>query len=413
VVISGSHEQKVTIMRLKMMTAGAALAVATSGVAIALATAPASARAIPPGDVALNTQGALAFGSNSSGQLGDGTNVSRTSPVEPLGLGTGVQQVTAGHRHTLALRGNGTVYAWGLNADGQLGDGTHDTFFVPRPVPALTKITQVSAGRAHSLALSADGTVWAWGDNSHGQVGDGTVTDRLTPVPVSGLTGVEQIAAGDEYSLALGRDGRVMAWGENSDGQLGDGSLVDRKSPVRAFGLTGVIQIAAGRTHSLALGSDGRAYSWGSNEHGALGDGTFVDHVVPVQVPLLTNVAQVAAGGFFSLFLINGGVVQWGQDFVCNFGDGGDRDVDLDTSCDPPRSALFLAVELRGVTQIGAGGRLGAAIRGDGTLWSWDAEPVQDRVQPLLIQGAANAVQVEVGDAHTAIVVDRPLVNAP
>jgi alpha-tubulin suppressor-like RCC1 family protein len=377
----------------------------------------APAWAAGPGGVTPDIRGALAFGSNSNGQLGDGTTVSHDTPVEPLGLRTGVRQVSAGFGHTLALHADGTVDAWGSNSTGQLGDGTLDTFFVPHPVPGLAGVKQVAAGGAHSLALTTDGTVLAWGANSHGQLGDGTLTERRKPVRVSGLTGIVQVAAGFEYSLAVRGDGKVMAWGANSKGQLGDGSIADRRLPVQVFGLAGVIQVAAGRNHSLALRSDGLAFSWGSNAGGALGDNTFVDHVTPIQVPVLADVAQVAAGDFFSAFLINGGVVQWGQE-ACGGTDVGDgpHNVGDGGECDTHRSAQFLTVDIRGATQLSAAGDHSAAILGDGTLWTWKGSPspaTPNSLTPIQIPVAADPIQVDVGETHTVLVVDRPPANAP
>ncbi|MBI5562016.1 MAG: hypothetical protein HY894_04055 [Deltaproteobacteria bacterium] len=147
----------------------------------------------------------------------------------------------------------------------------------------------VDGGLYHSVLLNADGTVWAWGWNGYGELGDGTTTDRLTPVQVSGLTGVVSVAAGFYYSLALKSDGTVWAWGYNYYGQLGDGITTSRYTPVQVSGLTGVVSVAAGGYHSLAVNADGTVWAWGYNVNSQLGDGTMTDRYTPVQVALTTS----------------------------------------------------------------------------------------------------------------------------
>src|SRR5258708_28406720 len=133
-------------------------------------------------------------------------------------------------------QGAGTAQAWGSNASGQLGDGTTVGRPTPGPVSGLTTVIAVSAGDSHTLALLSDGTVMAWGNNGYGQLGDGTFVSRTTPVPVSGLTGVTAVVAGDAHSLALLSDGTVMAWGENLFGTLGSGTISVDRAAARAMG---------------------------------------------------------------------------------------------------------------------------------------------------------------------------------
>lgn len=142
----------------------------------------------------------------------------------------------------------------------------------------------LAAGAYHSLAIAADGTVWAWGDNFWGQLGDGTTTERLTPVQVDGLTDVVAVAAGAEHTIALRRDGTVWAWGGNYSGELGDGTTTDRSTPGQARGMADVVAIAAGSQHTVALRRDGTVWAWGDNYDGQLGDGTTTDRLTAVQV---------------------------------------------------------------------------------------------------------------------------------
>jgi alpha-tubulin suppressor-like RCC1 family protein/uncharacterized protein YkwD/plastocyanin/thiol-disulfide isomerase/thioredoxin/uncharacterized membrane protein YphA (DoxX/SURF4 family) len=271
--------------------------------------------------LALATDGIVwAWGQNSNGQLGDGTYGDHYRPVPVVDL-TGVVAIAAGYYHSLALKSDGSVWAWGQNGNGQLGDGTTNYRLTPVQVSgpggigALDDVVAIDAGSYYSLALRSDGSVWAWGYNYGGQLGDGTTTTRLTPVQVSGpmgtgtLGGVVAIAAGYYHSLALRSDGSVWAWGSNGYGQLGDGTTTTRLTPVQVSGpggtgtLGGVVAIAAGSYYSLALRSDGSVWAWGFNYDGCLGDGTTTTRLTPVQVlglggnGTLGNVVAIAAGG--------------------------------------------------------------------------------------------------------------------
>src|SRR5829696_1924225 len=236
-----------------------------------------------------------AWGDNFDGQLGGGTyDNNRTRPVEDGGLrGAKVEALAGGASHTLALKGDGTVSAWGYNRDGELGNGTNED----SPTPGLVKdfrdpsghlsgVRAVAAGSSHSLALKEDGTVWAWGSNFDGQLGDGTKANSTRPVRVGKLQGVEAIAAGAFFSLALKEDGTVWAWGSNASGQdnkvsgqLGEDAITSSDTPVEVGDLGGgVKQIAAGASHSLALKEDSSVWAWGDNFFGELGDGSTKTH---------------------------------------------------------------------------------------------------------------------------------------
>jgi len=269
--------------------------------------------------LALKTDGSLwAWGNNWFGQLGDGTTTDRSTPVQVL---TDVTAVSAGSFHTLAIKTDGSLWAWGWNGTGQLGDGT--TTDRSTPVQILTDVAAVAAGksndqRAHTLALKTDGSLWAWGNNRNGQLGDGTTTDHLTPVQV--LTGVAAVAAGYYHTLALKTDGNLWAWGFNGDGRLGDGTTTTRQlTPVQI--LTGVAAVAAGFHHSLALKTDRSLWAWGWNGSGRLGDGTTTDRLTPVQV--LTGVVAVSGGFLHTLARkTDGSLWAWGGNEYGRLGDG-------------------------------------------------------------------------------------------
>jgi alpha-tubulin suppressor-like RCC1 family protein len=268
--------------------------------------------------IALKSDGTLwTWGANQSGQLGDGSTSNRWSPVNVNHI-SGVDMVEAGQAHVLAVTTHGSVLSWGKNDFGQLGlpiSITKQT--VPAPISGfLTPVNEVAAGASHSIALQTDGTVWTWGNNIYGQSGNGYTNQFSMIAQVPGLTDVTKVAAGDYFNLALKADGTVWGWGKNSSGQLGTGSTDDRRTPTLAVGLTKrVINIAAGGNHSLAVLSDGTVWTWGSNSSGQLGNGTTNNTLLPVKVEseIISNIISTAAGYDHSVALQNdGSVLTWG-----------------------------------------------------------------------------------------------------
>ncbi|RIB35140.1 MAG: hypothetical protein BXU00_02990 [Candidatus Nanoclepta minutus] len=318
---------------------------------------------------ALKSDGTVwCWGGNWYGQLGDGTTTNRYTPVQVRGL-TNVTQIALGASHSCALRSDGTVWCWGWNSDGQLGDNTTTNRYTPVQVRGLTNVVQIALGEAHSCALKSDGTVWCWGGNWYGQLGDGTTTNRYTPVRVVNLTNVVQIALGEAHSCALRSDGTVWCWGWNSYGQLGDGTTTNRYTPVQVGGLTNVTQIALGAAHSCALKSDGTVWCWGWNSYGQLGDGTTTNRYTPVQVrglanilSTLINVTQIALGNAHSCALRSDGTVWcWGNN---EHGQLGNDIIAIG----------YVPLRVRGltnVTQIALGYVHSCALKSDGTVWCW------------------------------------------
>jgi alpha-tubulin suppressor-like RCC1 family protein len=254
------------------------------------------------------------WGKNSGGQLGDGTTTDRSSPVQVVGL-TGAVTVAGGWDHSLALRADGTVWAWGANYAGQLGDGTTTSALVPIRVPGLTGIVAIAANRSQSFAVAGDGTLWAWGYNGYGQLGDGTTTDRSSPVAV--FSGVRAVAAGYLHTLALRSDGTVWAWGANYFGQLGLGTQTTfEPTPQLVSALPSATAVGAGYDHSLAVAADGTVYAWGYNQYGQAADPSLVEAVLtPKQVPGLGGIVAVAGGLYHSVALTSTGrIYGWGSD---------------------------------------------------------------------------------------------------
>lgn len=323
--------------------------------------------------VVLNGDGTVwAWGNNANGQLGNGTEGSYSSvPVQAQGL-TGAAAVSAGVNHTVALKGD-TVWTWGDNYYGQLGDGTMyiNRRSTPLQVQGLTGVTAVAAGYEHTVVLKGDGTVWAWGNNYFGQLGDGNNINMSTPVQVQGLTGVRAVAAGTWYTVALKDDGTVWAWGHNEWGQLGDGTTTDSYAPVQVQGLTGVTAVAAGWAHAVALRDDTTVWGWGNNMAGQLGDGDWGNggKSIPVQVLGLTGVTAVAAGSHHTVALKGDTTVwAWGAGFGGQLGDGtyGYPGPGFNSRTTPVQ-----AQGLTGATAVAAGMYHTAALKSDDSAWAW------------------------------------------
>ncbi|MHB8059956.1 MAG: RCC1 domain-containing protein, partial [Gaiellaceae bacterium] len=255
------------------------------------------------------------WGRNQSGQLGSGAadNNTHSTPVAVVGVGgggtlTGVSAITAGANHACALRSGGTVDCWGLNDHGQLGDGTTTTS--PDPVQVLgpggtgylSGVTQIDGGRMHVCALLPDSTVYCWGRNENGELGDGTKVNRSAPVRSGGISTASSISAGEYHSCARLADGTAQCWGAAAFGQIGDGTTADTSTPVTVIGpggfgiLTGIAEISAGGgditetddfEHTCALTNDNTVICWGQNNYGQLGDGTTTMSIFPTGVALL------------------------------------------------------------------------------------------------------------------------------
>lgn len=220
-------------------------------------------------------RGVRCWGSNSSGQLGDGTTTQRPAPTPVTGLGAETVAVASGQSHTCALGEGGGVRCWGSNTFGQLGDGTTSQRLAPVAVSGLSSgVAALTAGFYHTCALTTNGGVRCWGSNGFGQLGDGTGQQRLTPTPVSGLSsGVAAIAAGLGHTCALTTGGDVWCWGFNGAGRLGDGTTIDRLVPTRVTSLRDVASISAGQ-HTCAVTRTGTGLCWGDDAYGQLGMNT-------------------------------------------------------------------------------------------------------------------------------------------
>lgn len=309
-----------------------------------------------------------AWGRNDNGQLGNGTLTQ--SPV-PLQVFTDVASIATGSSYSLVLKNDSTVWAWGRNVSGQLGNGTFSTggcqcIPFPAQVAGLTGVVAIAAASHQSYALKSDGTVWAWGNNFHGQLGDSTTINRNTPVQVKFLTGVVKIAAGTQSAYALKNDGTLWAWGRNNFGQLGDGTTLDSWIPVQVNSLTGIAAIDASAASAYVLKNDGTVWAWGYNGEGQFGNGTTIGSTSPMQIH--SDAIAISGGGGVFMYIKTDSTV-WASGYN-TFGKLGDGTVDT-----TPCGCVLNPVQVMGMNQVIAidAGELQHAIamKSDGSLWTW------------------------------------------
>lgn len=274
--------------------------------------------------------GVKCWGGNESGQLGDGTTITRTTPVDVSGLTKGVRAIAVGDSHTCVLTLSGGVKCWGSNSEGQLGDGSTIDRSTPVDVNGLTNDVQaIVAGAVNTCALTLDGGVKCWGwKNTYAEGGDVMLDERLTPETINNLTsGVKDIAAGTAHTCILTSAGGVKCWGSNGEGQLGDGTYMKRATPVDVIGLTrGVSAIAANGYQTCALTSGGGVKCWGINIYGTWGDGisTNTNYTTPVDIiGLMSDISMIDMGGtYLCVLTLDGGVKCWGDNRQGQLGDG-------------------------------------------------------------------------------------------
>ena len=271
--------------------------------------------------------GAKCWGYNGLGELGDGTDIDRLMPVDVVGLSSGVASIASGNQHTCALTTIGGVKCWGTSYFGQLGGGNNISRLKPTDVLGITSgAKSVAAGGAHSCAVTSAGGAKCWGNGQYGQLGNGQVGDSAYPLDVSGLaSGVAAVGAGYLHSCALTTVGGVKCWGSNVFGRLGDGTTIERLTPVDVLGLaSGVAAISVAEWHTCALTTAGRVKCWGYNEDGRLGDGTTTNRSAPVDVsgPARVTTAMAAGTGHTCDLASTGGVKCWGYNLRGQLGDG-------------------------------------------------------------------------------------------
>ncbi len=325
---------------------------------------------------------AYAWGANIAGQLGAGctSTVRCVTPLRVEGLpgGDPVTAIAAGYQHSLAATRSGRVYAWGTGTSGQLGDGGVQDSRAPVLVtrlPGNDPVVAVAAGYVHSVALTRSGRVFAWGGNPFGQVGQNGATVVPQPIVVPGLpTGdpVVVIAAGAAHTLALTRSGRLYAWGAQGAGQLGAVTNEPQGAPVVVSDLPNsdsVDALASGGIDGFAVLHDGTVYDWGDNSFGQLGHldvGYLSSTPVTVEgLPHGDRVTALAAGDYFSLALTQSGhIYAWGQNVDGQLGDGNNVDIGTAVAIDGVRFSGR-------VVAVAAGGAHSLAVTANGRVYAW------------------------------------------
>ena len=354
----------------------------------------------------------FSWGSNNYSQLGDGTGTAQQIATQVVGTGTqgdltSVATSSTGDRHSCALKTNGTVWCWGGNDSGQLGDNTNNAHSSPVQVLGVSAVglfegvTALSTGGLHSCGIvgNVDPTVqrlYCWGNNTYGQLGDNTTVSRVTPRTVVAtlantvLTGATKVSVGKLNTCAVMADTTAKCWGDNSWGQVGDNTTTQRKAPTTVIGagatgtLSGVVQISASRDgarrglsqrygHTCAVKSDGTVWCWGYGGNGQLGDNRYTSSSSPVQVTgpngadTLTDVAQVSCGSQHSCAVKTDGTVWcWGYGRV-GIGDNTGNQYPAPIQVVGANGVGFLT----GATAVSAGYRSTCALLSDGTVWCW------------------------------------------
>ncbi len=316
------------------------------------------------------------------------------------------QVVAAGYGHTLTICADSTVMAFGSNITGQLGNGTTSSSNLPVPTSNLTSVIAVSAGDNFSMALKSDSTVWTWGNNGSGQLGNGTFTQSNVPVQVQGLTGVVSISAGGSHAIVAKADGTLWTWGNNNSGQAGNGTAgVNSNVPTIVTGSAGFVKVSAGVNHNLALKNDGTVWAMGTGTVGTLGTGNSASSFVLVQSNTLPGVTDIASGQNFCMALnADSTVSAWGLGTFGQIGNGSNTN-------------QFSPVQVNSLTQItslaqGSFAMHGIARRADGTIWVWGNNDngqlgdgtLTNNNSPFQLSAPSDIVEVAIGNIHSVVI---------
>jgi alpha-tubulin suppressor-like RCC1 family protein len=318
---------------------------------------PDEIKAMASGDnhtVVIKTDGSLwAWGRNQNGQFGNGTTTGSLTPVR-IGTDTDWQTVDAEDHYTVALKTDGSIWAWGRTSYGLSGTGR---------IGNDTDWQGVNTGARHAVAIKTDGSLWAWGNNSDGRLGNGTTISSNTPVRIGTDTDWQIAVAGDRHTVAIKTNGSLWAWGGNNYGQVGDGTTTNRNTPVRIGTDTNwqIADIGAGNT--VALKTDGSLWAWGHNNGGQLGDGTKSQRNVPNRIGNDTDWQAVDAGFHHTIAVkTDGSLWAWGWNHCGQVGDG------------TTTSHLLTPVRIgtdTGWKTVQSAGYNSKGVRNDGSFWAW------------------------------------------
>ena len=311
--------------------------------------------------------------SGSWGQLGLGsiTNVLYPTKIPEL---SNIKDIDANSEHALALTNNGEVFAWGYNANGQIGDGTTTVKSTPYKISELSNIASIATVSYRSAAVSDDGKLYIWGDNANNQISAGTTTNHKVPYLIEALSDmhVKKVILGASYTIVQTIDDELYAWGNNSGGQLGIGTTTSSDIPVKINFNKSIKQIEGDRSHTMILTEDGEVYAWGYNSNGELGDGTTNNVTSPKKISSLSNIKSIAAGNGRSMAIDeNGRVYVWGENSGNSSGQLGDG-----TTVDQKTPKLLNGIEnikYIALTKTSVTDSTGFLISEDNTTYGWGA----------------------------------------
>ena len=350
------------------------------------------------------------WGLGTTGRLGDNTIIDKSSPVQTVSGGTNWRSVSAVCLHSAAIKTDGTLWLWGSSGGGRLGDNSTINRSSPvQTVSGGTNWRTVSLGGAHSAAIKTDGTLWLWGSNFCGRLGDNSTINRSSPVQtVSGGTNWRSVSSGSTHSAAIKTDGTLWLWGSSGCGRLGDNTIIDKSSPVQTVsGGTNWRSVSAGTTHSAAIKTDGTLWLWGIGNNGRLGNNSTITRSSPVQtVSGGTNWRSVSLGFSHSAAIKTDGTLWlWGYG---NFGRLGNNST-IDRS-----SPVQTVPGGNNWRSVSSGADFSAAIKTDGTLWLWGRADISgnlgdntiiNRSSPVqTVSGGTNWRSVSSGSSHSAAI---------
>jgi alpha-tubulin suppressor-like RCC1 family protein len=352
------------------------------------------------------------WGAGANGRLGTNDTTNISTPVTTFAGGTNWKQVSSGDAHTAAIKTDGTLWTWGAGANGRLGDAT--TIDTSTPVTTFTggnNWKQVSSGSAHTAAIKTDGTLWTWGAGGSGRLGNGAATGNIsTPVTTfAGGNNWKQVSSGNAHTAAIKTDGTLWTWGAGSNGRLGDATTIDTSTPVTTFaGGTNWKQVSSnsGSSHTAAIKTDGTLWTWGAGGSGRLGNAQVTNSSTPVTTFTGgNNWKQVGAGNAHTAAIKTDGTLwTWGAGAPGRLGNnaGTDRLTPVTTFAGG-----------NNWKQVSSGTAYVTAIKTDGTLWIWGAgslgrlgtNDLTNRLTPVTtFAGGTNWKQISAGTAHTAAI---------
>jgi alpha-tubulin suppressor-like RCC1 family protein len=357
------------------------------------------------------------WGNGGDGRIGTNDTTNRNTPVTTFAGGTNWKSISGGLQYTAAIKTDGTLWVWGNGANGRLG--TNDTTSRNTPVTTFaggTNWKQVSTGDFHIAAIKTDGTLWIWGVNGQGRLGTNDTTQRNTPVTTfAGETNWKQVSSGGYHTAAIKTDGTLWTWGRGGNGQLGTNDTTNKLTPVTTFaGETNWKQVSGGNIHTVAIKTDGTLWTWGNGTNGRLGNNATTIRSTPVTTFAGgTDWKQVSAGRQHNAAIKTDGTL-----WVWGAGTNGSLGTDDTTQRNTPVTTFAGGTNWK---QVGSANQHTAAIKTDGTLWTWGRgddgrlgnNDTTDRSTPVTtFSGGTNWKSVIAGyGTVAAIIYDDPVLQ--